>query len=337
MDMTTPSGAASHEVFRQAMMQRLRAQSQELSTVLGNLSTPGSVHTMCATPSYKAWPRQQHIQRDAVSEHSRGRVGSPASRALESIRSALDVLPTEPTVASSAAAAPHAGSSRPSTAEKSHLGSSRRPSRPDASLPGSNLVTSINESDQGSTGMLPGIERELNRLLGPKKATAGPSVSSPAMQSTPAADRAAAACSESGSLHNEPGSLARVHSNPLFREDRDSTTAAGAQVLQALEDGSDGFGQERGWAGSRHSGAGAQHVGKAGEPWLAPKLQQLLHMLAESIHLVHDGCRAADGVIALMQGNSKLIYCGKSKLRHWVHRDLKAYEEHSIELCQCFA
>ena len=87
--------------------------------------------------------------------------------------------------------------------------------------------------------MLPGIERELNRLLGPKKATARPSVGSPGMQSTSAAAAAAGPCSVSGSSHDEPGSLARVHSNPLFREDRDSTAAAGGQDLQALKDGSD--------------------------------------------------------------------------------------------------
>ena len=241
MDMTTPSGAASHEVFRQAMMQRLRAQSQELSTALGNLNTPGSAQGVCATPSYEAWRRPKHMQHDAVAEHVSGCVSSPASRALESIRSALGTLPAEPTVASSAAAAPHAGSSRPGTAGESDLESSRRPSNHDASLPGRNLDTSIGEAKQGSTGMLPGIERELNRLLGPKRATAGPSVSTPGMQRTPAAAAAAGSCSESSSLHNEPGSLARVHSNPLFREDRDSTTAAGPQVLQAFENGCDGF------------------------------------------------------------------------------------------------
>ena len=239
MDMTTPSGAASHEVFRQAMMQRLRAQSQDLSTALSNLNTPESVHTMCATSSYEAWPRQQHIWRDAVAEHLGERVGSPASRALDSIRSALGALPAEPTVASSSAAAPHVGSSRPSTAEDLRLGSSWRPSRFDTCLSGSTVDADINEADRGSTGMLPGIERELNRLLGPKKATAGPSVGSPGMQSTPAAAAAAGPCSVSGSSHDEPGSLARVHSNPLFKEDRDSTAAAGGQDLQALKDGSD--------------------------------------------------------------------------------------------------
>ena len=241
MDMTTPSGAASHEVFRQAMMQRLRAQSQELSTALGNLSTPGSAQGVCATPSYEAWRRPKHIQRDAVAEQSSVRVSSPASRALDSIRSALGALPAEPAVASSANAAPHAGSSRPSTAERSRLVSSQRPSISDASLHVGTPNGSINEAEKGRTGMLPGIERELNRLLGPRKATAGPSVSSLGMQSTPAAAAAAGSCSESSSLHNEPGSLARVHSNPLFRDDRDSTTAAGAQVLQALEDRSDRF------------------------------------------------------------------------------------------------
>ena len=173
------------------MMQRLRAQSQELSTALSNLNTPESVHTMCATPLYEAWPRQQHIWRDAVAEHLGEHVGSPASRALDSIRSALGALHAEPIVASSAAAAPHVGSSRPSTAEESRLGSSCRPSKPNTLLPGSTVDADINEADPGSTGMLPGIERELNRLLGPKKATAGPSVGSPGMQSTPAAAAAA--------------------------------------------------------------------------------------------------------------------------------------------------
>ena len=258
INMTTPSGAASHEVFRQAMMQRLRVQSHELSTALSNLSTPESVHTMCATPSYEAWPRQQQVQQIAVAEHLGEHDGSPASRALESIRSALGAPPAEPIVASSAVAAPHVSSSRPGTAGESHLGSSRRPSEHDASLPGCNLDTSIREAEQGSTGMLPGIERELNRLLGPKRATAGPSVSSPGMQSTPAAAAAAGPCSDSGSLHNGPGSPARVHSNPLFREDRDSTTAAGAQVLPALEEGCNGFapredGQVAGTLGKAHT------------------------------------------------------------------------------------
>ena len=73
-----------------------------------------------------------------------------------------------------------------------------------------------------------------------KRATAGPSVSSPRMQSTPAAAAAVGPCSESGSLIDEPGSMTRMHSNPLFREDRDSAAMAGPQVLQALENGSDG-------------------------------------------------------------------------------------------------
>ena len=104
--------------------------------------------------------------------------------------------------------------------------------------------------------MLPGIERELNRLLGPKKATAGPSASSLGTQSIPAAVAAAGPCRESGSLHDESGSLARVHSNPLFREDNDSTAVAGSKVLQASEDGSDGF-------ALRDSGQVAGTVGQA--------------------------------------------------------------------------
>ena len=256
MDMTTPSVVDSHEEFRQVMMQRLHAQSQELSTALGNVSTPGSAQSGCASPSYEARRWQKHTQRDAMAEHLSERVSSPASRALESIRSALGTLPAEPAAASSADATPPAGSSRPSTAGEPCRSSSRQPSNSDASHSGSAQNASINEAEHERRGMLPGVERELNRLLGPKKAPAGPLVSRPRLQSTSATAAAAAGPrSDSSSPFDEPDSLARVHSNPLFREDRDSASVAGPQVLQALESGSDG-------AGLRKTG---QVVGTAGQ------------------------------------------------------------------------
>ena len=279
--MTTPSGAASHEVFRQAMMQRLHEQSQQLSTALGNFSTTGSAQTVCTTPSHAAARRQKHIQRDAVAEHVSERISSPA-------RSALGTLPEGPTAASSADAASHAGSRRPSTAEGTRLWSSLQPCKCDASLPGSALNASMNAAGQECTGMLPGLEGELDKLLGPDKAAAGSSVSSPRLQSTPAAAAAAGQGSESRSFNNKRSSLARMHSNPLYREDTDTATVAGPQVLQALENGSNGDAQRE---DGHVVGTMGQLPTTSGRLVSLPRGQELqeqsLHMLAASMLPMH--------------------------------------------------
>lgn len=252
-----PSGVSSHDAFRQAMMERLRGQSQQLTQSLSSIGSPASLphhpqhrqrtasrdlqgiashstpkqlmgsHDQLggASPSLGSTPARPTLQMSLADTPTQ--TSSPASLALDSIRSALRSVPAA-YVASPLASAP--ASAQPVHPEKGSAvhsaaehympaGLRQSSSRHTSNAAGGSTEESIHvlsgldsqaasecgqpessgKVSQRSSGTLPGVERELVRLLGPRfGAWDGPSgISQPG---------SSAASKAPGSIPGTPGS-----------------------------------------------------------------------------------------------------------------------------------
>ena len=202
------SAIACHDSFRQAMMERLRRDSQGLTHALGTLQSPldpPSAHPSFSSPAqlhqHELSPHggmplhgtaspwmgsERHMSGGHPNRHMRGdsaadtsaSSGSPASRALQSIRSVLCSLPETP-MSAEGASGPHRA---PSPSGLGQLSGSWAfsPADTDIDEQGTDADRELCQDgaivDEGEdprlSQRLSGVEREVVRILGPRYGSA---------------------------------------------------------------------------------------------------------------------------------------------------------------------